>query len=279
MSRCYYETIICQSSAQALEFYKVAMGFIEITDSTTIPTTVLNRFIKLQQVIPIKFTGWLHELRPTKVETRQDIHHIFRQVLCNMFAVKHNHVLKTVYNLPGFIQRRGSSIYYPADEKEFPSDNISDVVDYEDYDKNLYTNAGKRTTTDNLEKLLFHALEIKFTKAQLMVAPTDIFGIYLAKIFIHQYFSSVNTGVENILKPFFKNNKEMDKEVILDRPSYTKTFDEVRQFLIEIAWNLAKIDTTPEKEKYCDKTCLRLKKLMVLKNVLVYRIKKKRQSS
>ena len=78
-SRRYYEKIICQSSEQALEFYKVAMGFVEITDSTTIPTTVLNRFIKSQQGIPIKFTGWLHECRPTKVETRQDIHHISRQ--------------------------------------------------------------------------------------------------------------------------------------------------------------------------------------------------------
>jgi hypothetical protein len=72
------------------------MGFVEITDSTTIPKTVFNRFIKSQQVIPIKFTGWLHDHRPTKVETRQDIHHIFHQALCNMFAVKHNHVLKTV---------------------------------------------------------------------------------------------------------------------------------------------------------------------------------------
>jgi hypothetical protein len=46
MNRRYYQNIICQSSAQALEFYKVAMGFVEITDSTTLPTTVLNRFIK-----------------------------------------------------------------------------------------------------------------------------------------------------------------------------------------------------------------------------------------
>jgi hypothetical protein len=77
MNRRYYQKIICQSSAQALEFYEVAMGFIEITDSTTIPTTVLNRIIKSQQVIPIKFTGQLSEHRPTKVEARQDIHYIF----------------------------------------------------------------------------------------------------------------------------------------------------------------------------------------------------------
>jgi hypothetical protein len=81
------------------------------------------------------------------VKNRQDIHHIFRQALCNMFAVKHNNVSKTVHNLPEFIQRRGSSIYYFADEKDFLSDDIPDVVDYEDYDKNLYTSATKKTTT------------------------------------------------------------------------------------------------------------------------------------
>jgi hypothetical protein len=45
----------------------------------------------------------------------------------------------------------------------------------------------------------------------------------------------------------------MDREIILDQPTYTATFDEVRQFLIQIAWNLAKIDTTLNKEKYSDK--------------------------
>jgi hypothetical protein len=37
----------------------------------------------------------------------------------------------------------------------------------------------------------------------------------------------------------------MDKEIIFDQPSYTKTLDKVRQFLIEI--------TTLDKEKYSDK--------------------------
>jgi hypothetical protein len=100
-------------------------------------------------------------------------------------------------------------------------------VDYEDYDKNMYKHAGKRTTNNNSEKILFHALGINYTKAQLMIAPTDRLGIYLAKIFIHQYFSSINTSIKNILKPFFKNNKEIDKEVILDRPSYTKKFEDI----------------------------------------------------
>jgi hypothetical protein len=48
----------------------------------------------------------------------------------------------------------------------------------------------------------------------------DILGLYLAKIFIHQYFSSINTSIEIFLKPFFKNTKEIDQEMILDRPSY-----------------------------------------------------------
>jgi hypothetical protein len=94
-----------------------------------------------------------------------------------------------------------------------------------------------------------------------MVSPTDILGIYLAKIFIHQYFSSNNTSINNILKQFFKNNKEMDKEFILDQATYTKTFDEVRQFLIKIAWNLAKIDTIFEKEKYSDKNLFAFEKV------------------
>jgi hypothetical protein len=94
------------------------------------------------------------------VETRQDIHHIFRQALCNMFAVKHTRVSKEVHNLPGFIQRRGSSIYYSTDEEGFLSDNIPDVVDYEDYDKNLYKHARKRTTNNNLEKFYFTLLEL-----------------------------------------------------------------------------------------------------------------------
>jgi hypothetical protein len=148
----YYEKIICQSSEQALESYKVAMGFIEITDSTTIPTTVLNRFIKSQQVTPINFTGRLQERRPTKVRTRQDIHHIFCQALFNMFAVKHNKVSNTVYNLPGYIQHRGSAIYYSADDNKLLSEKSPDIVDYKDYDKKLYTNAGKRATHDDSVK-------------------------------------------------------------------------------------------------------------------------------
>ena len=183
------------------------MGFVEITDSTTIPTTVLNRFIKSQQVTPINFTGRLQERRPTKVRARQDIHHIFRQALCNMFAVKHNEVSYTVYNLPGYIQCRGSAIYYSADDKDFLSEKLQDIANYKDYEKNLYANAGKRTTHDDSEKILFQTLGIKYEDAQSMVTPSDVLGIYLAKLFIHQYFSSINTGVENILKPSFKNNK------------------------------------------------------------------------
>jgi hypothetical protein len=36
----YYQTIICQSIFPALEFYKVAMGFTEITNTPKIPKTV-----------------------------------------------------------------------------------------------------------------------------------------------------------------------------------------------------------------------------------------------
>jgi hypothetical protein len=134
-------------------------------------------------------------------------------------------------------------------------------VDYKDYDKKLYTNAAKRATHDDSEKILFHTLGINYEDAQLMVAPSDILCIYLAKLFIHQYFSSINTGVENILKPFLKHDKEMDREIILDRPTYTATFDEVRQFLIKIAWNLAKTDTTLEKGKYSDKILFAFEKV------------------
>jgi hypothetical protein len=108
MSQRYYENIIYQSSAQALEFYKVSMGFVETTNSTTIPTTVLNRFIEFHQVIPIKFTGKLHEGRPPKLKPKKYIlDHIFCQALCNMFVVKHNDVSKQytictdVYNVVG----------------------------------------------------------------------------------------------------------------------------------------------------------------------------------
>jgi hypothetical protein len=73
----FYENIICQSSAQTLEFYKVAMGFVEISDSTTIPTDVLSRLINSRQVIPIKFTGRLNERQPP---------HMLRQALCNVFC-------------------------------------------------------------------------------------------------------------------------------------------------------------------------------------------------
>jgi hypothetical protein len=86
-----------------------------------------------------------------------------------------------------------------------------------------------------------------------VLVPNDIVGLYLAKIFIHQYFSSINISIKNFLKPFFKNTKKIDQKMILDRPSYTKTLDEVRQFLIKIARNLAKIDTTLDKKKYGDK--------------------------
>jgi hypothetical protein len=61
-------------------------------------------------------------------------------------------------------------------------------VDYEDYDKNLYTSARKRTTTDDSAKILFYALEIKFTEAQLMVAPTDVMAFILQKYLFTQIF-------------------------------------------------------------------------------------------
>ena len=137
----FYENIICQSSAQALEFYKVAMGFVEITDATTIPTDVLSRFINSRQVIPIKFTGRLNERRPPKVKQKKNIlAHILRQALCNMFLVKHNIVATTIHNLPTGIQRRGSSIYYSPNEKEFLSDMLPDSVTYEEFD-GLYPQA------------------------------------------------------------------------------------------------------------------------------------------
>jgi hypothetical protein len=48
-------------------------------------------------------------------------------------------------------------------------DNIPDVVDYKDYDTKLYKHAGKRTTTEDSEKILFHALGINLIDAQLMI--------------------------------------------------------------------------------------------------------------
>jgi hypothetical protein len=53
----YYQTIICQSSFQALEFYKVAMGFTEITNISKIPKTVQEKFIASHQILPIKVIG------------------------------------------------------------------------------------------------------------------------------------------------------------------------------------------------------------------------------
>jgi hypothetical protein len=63
-------------------------------------------------------------------------------------------------------------------------------VIYEEFDQNWYASARKRTTTKDSETLLFHTLGLSFAELQLMVVPTDILGIYLAKIFIHQYFLS-----------------------------------------------------------------------------------------
>jgi hypothetical protein len=103
-----------------------------------------------------------------------------------MFFVKHNVVSTIIHNLPTCIQRRVSSIYYSTDEKEF------------------------------LSTLLFHALGLSFVDVQLVLVPKDILGLYLAKIFTRQYFSSINTSVESPLKPFFKNTKEIDQEMILD---------------------------------------------------------------
>jgi hypothetical protein len=61
-----YQTILCQSSFQALEFYKVALGFTEITDTSKIPETVQEKFILSHQIIPIKVIGLLHQRRLPK---------------------------------------------------------------------------------------------------------------------------------------------------------------------------------------------------------------------
>jgi hypothetical protein len=107
---------------RALEFYKVAIGFIEITDSTSIPTAVSNRFIESHQIIPIKFTSRLNERWPTTVKSRKIIFdQIFHHTLCNMFGL-HNDVPSIIFKLPRSTQRGRSSIYYS--EGNFLSDII-----------------------------------------------------------------------------------------------------------------------------------------------------------
>jgi hypothetical protein len=63
----YYQTIIRQSSFQAVEFYKVAMGFTEITNTSKIPKTVQHKFIASHQILPIKVIGMLYECWQPKV--------------------------------------------------------------------------------------------------------------------------------------------------------------------------------------------------------------------
>jgi hypothetical protein len=195
------------------------MGFIEITDSTTIPTTVLNRFIESHQVIPIKFTGRLHESRTPKVKPKKYIlDHIFCQALCNMFVVKHNNVSKTIHNLPRYVQHQGSSIYYSVLENEFLSDILPDSVIYKEFDKDLYASARKRTTTKDSEKLLFHALGLSFVELQLMVDTTDILGIILQNYLFTNIFHP-STPASIIFKTIFQEHQGNGYEIILDWPS------------------------------------------------------------
>jgi hypothetical protein len=70
---------------------------------------------------------------------------------------------------------------------------------------------------------------------------------------IHTYILSINTSEVNPLKEFFNDISKLDEEFFLARPSSTKTIDDIIQFLIEIACNLAKIDTTIAKGKYGDR--------------------------
>jgi hypothetical protein len=116
----------------------------------------------------------------------------------------------------------------------------------------LYKTSRKRTNTENSEKILFQTLKINPAEAQLMVICREILGIYLAKMLIHKYFSSIDTSMENPLITFFNDISKMDEEFFVAWPSSTKAFDDVVQFIIKIAWNLAKMDKTIAKEKYGD---------------------------
>jgi magnesium-transporting ATPase (P-type) len=68
-----YQTILLQSSFQALEFYKVALGFTEITDTSKIGETVQEKFIVSHQIIPIKVIGLLHQCWLPKMTSKQHI--------------------------------------------------------------------------------------------------------------------------------------------------------------------------------------------------------------
>ena len=272
----YYNTILCQSSFQALEFYKVAMGFTEITDITKIPDTIQKKFIPSNQILPIKVIGMLHERRRPKVAPKKHIlGHISRKALTNMFNVYHENFSSKLRLIPSCIQCRGSSIYYSGDT--FLSNDIPDSFPYKFKDEavnELYKAARTRTNTEHSEKILFEALNINLTEVQSMVICREILGIYLAKMLIHKYFSSIDTSKANPLEQFFNNNRKRDEEFFLTRPSSTKTFDDVVQFLIEIAWNLAKIDTTISKGNMAIETCLLLNLHMELRCVLEPKSKK-----
>jgi hypothetical protein len=197
----------------------------------------------------------LHDRRRPKLAPKKNIMgHIFRKALANMFNIYNENSHSTLRLLPCCIQRQGSSVYYSGDT--VLSDNIPDSFPYKFKDKavnELYKAAQMRTNTEHSEKILFEALNINPTEVQLMVIHREILGIYLAKMLIHKYFSSIDTSKANPLEQYFNNNRKLDEEFFLTRPSSTKTFDDVVQFLIEIAWNLAKIDTSIPKEKYGDR--------------------------
>jgi hypothetical protein len=78
---------------------------------------------------------------------------------------------------------------------------------------------------------------------------------------IHKDFLSIDTSKENPLVKIFNDISKLDEEFFSTLPSSTKTIDDVVQFLIKLAWNLAKMDTTIAKETYGDRSLFAIEKV------------------
>jgi hypothetical protein len=256
----FYTSIICQSSYEALSFYKAGCGMVEI-NSTKVPLEVIasNTYIQSYQLIPVELYGYLWERRSPEIKTK----------LCSIPSF----IKKSVYDcyfalqsrpqIPSHLKQSSSeSDLYQLNENDLKKlHNQGDSVKL-DLNDGIHYKTGGLCSSINSEKLIVKTLSIDESKFSLLQVPQEIVSFVILRILVLEFLDGSHDLTKIQKSISLRNGQTVQEEAndnltdeqkrdyayqriynslfsIRDRSA---TFDEERQFLIQYLWHCGKSD-------------------------------------
>jgi hypothetical protein len=266
-----YTSIICQSSYEALSFYKVGCGMVEITPKK-VPLEIFtsNTYIRTNQLIPVELYGYLWERRSPKIKTVECTIPSFikKSVYDCYFALQSRPRIHTQLK-----QSSSESALFQLNENNWKKlVNQKESVELDLDDKIQYKTGGLCSSITS-ERLIVKKLNIDGSNFSLLNIPQEIVSYVIMRILVLEFLDGSHDLIKIQNSISLRNGKTAQEEANTNLTDEQKrdyayqciynslfsihersaTFDEERQFLIQFLWHCGKCDLKIPKETYNSK--------------------------